>query len=813
MTRLKADHRSPGAAPVHDLTDAALRLQPAGPAPTLHLLGRVWVSRGERELALSNKARALLVYLKLDGRPHHREQLARLLWPPVPRQAHRGRRASAGQGGLNNLRVELTRLRQQGIVLSPQRHPMLSAQLPSDLELLEQQGSRITEPHLSGWLLHGASPLDGLDDLGSDEFQRWLTQQRTLLQRRAGLLLPRLTGELGRAGSPLTGLARDLATTLTPAKDAAVLEADAPTNVRPAPAALRPAVSAPAPHDLLNTERNRLTDALAAAAELPQLVVLAGRAGSGKRQLIEDAARSGQWTMIGVNGALSPALLLGSLLHQLEQALPQEPAALAAPHDPEQHTLRLGERLVRGRHRLLLHLPLAAASAPQISAQLSFLLNLPVPLAVVLSIDTVSVSDALPVYPDFGLPQARQHQLMIGPLSVRQVQTALLDQRPQLGRAAAFQRASQIVQASEGWLPYAAALMAAGQRPAARLPLPPEVRHALLRLPALSGALREQLTVLSMVQGCFTLELARQLLGEDADAGVEAALQAGLLVACGPEEQLTYPWRSYSARDDAATLCFRSELLRSALAGTLLGGVRQQWRQRLAAVFLEADPARSLLYAEAAGLDEAARAARQRLALGGQTQTPVLEAASGCALKSVPGLERGAGANPGPLRADHQVQTPSGYRVTEGDGLVTVTRRGPLCWPPVLCLRGPDVEAGRWSLLARLDVYQPAPAVLRDRATYALGVQVGEGPTLVCGSAADPPRAHPQTHRRGPALPLGEWFMLTGESAGGPLTLSVAAVDLALSIAGLTCGGQTLLPLQTLLPAPRAATTPGGRMG
>src|SRR5262249_46954127 len=82
---------------------------------TMGVLGGIKVARGEKEFVLpaSRKARALLIYLAITGRPHRRDRLCAMFWdmPDDPRGALRSSlsKLRAVFGGPDRRRIVATR--------------------------------------------------------------------------------------------------------------------------------------------------------------------------------------------------------------------------------------------------------------------------------------------------------------------------------------------------------------------------------------------------------------------------------------------------------------------------------------------------------------------------------------------------------------------------------------------------------------------------------------------------------------------------------------------------------------------------------
>ena len=143
--------------------------------PYIVLFGNPELSLGGVALELSRRGLALLVYLLLTERPQHRETLAALLWP--------------GPQSMNNLRVELSKLRAAGLNLGPPGAPLIGFAAQSDL----RQWLSNPEQALEQTKAPLGLPLEGLSEVGGAAYQAWVNAQR---QRLLGLLVRRYAARL-----------------------------------------------------------------------------------------------------------------------------------------------------------------------------------------------------------------------------------------------------------------------------------------------------------------------------------------------------------------------------------------------------------------------------------------------------------------------------------------------------------------------------------------------------------------------------------------------------------------------------------------
>lgn len=723
---------------------------------TLHVVGHVHVSRGSQPLPLPSKAAALLTYLVLEGRPHHREHLAGLLWDTPD--------------ALRNLRVELTRLKGRGVAPFPARQPMLTLSCPTDLDRWLASPSPTQERDVLNWLTPLRGPaLSGLEDLGSSAFRSWVDQQRQVIHDRIEERLQRIYSRLeGQGLSASAELVRARADLL-----GLELHARAPAVV---PTALNfqwPAQEA------------RLRRVLVQAERSPQLVLLQGHSET-RRALLGRVVQDTAWSAVQLRASTRQPLLQAALAQHLWQFVPADQRAHThLPHgeNPETDLIELGQVMVALGKPLVIALHDVAHPEqwPEwLEPMLSFLLDLPLPLVLVLSTTWPALASRLrPSLSQLGGP--RLHTVTLPPLSVRDVMRAMEAQAPAAPGTTHRARATCLTQCSEGFPVYVRALLDDADtlfHNDARVPR--QVSDWLLAdLAGVSAPLRERLARLAQIYGRFGLALAGALLGESAAGTLSAGVQAGLLVSAGTAEDLALPHLDYRSSDAENHLIFASDVVRSALAATLPASERHALRATLAALLVPEQPALGLIYAARAALPELVRKARS-------------------ALPAAVGSDRRAGAvladePPGLAHARHEVRTPNGYRVGLDGCFLEVLRRGPPGPPPLLSLRFPGHGHGRWTLSARVDVADSTPDHGAAPAPFVLGVRTGTGPRVVYAAGPVPDQLVDGVQQQFcGALPLGQWFSLSGQGEGGPLELSVRAGDIALTVGALRWGEHTL---------------------
>lgn len=497
------------------MTSLASPLAPE-PAPVrLRVLGTAAVLRGDAALPLSRKGTLLLTYLALEGRPMHRSTVAELLWP--------------GGRGLASLRVELSKLRAQGLDLAPGGGPLLRFTAGTDLEELAAEAAAATVPHLA---LNGP-PLGGLDDPGNPALQTWLDTQRQRLDGRRQAVRRQQAASPGDSpperleGSAVAWLAGRFAPELRATQELARRE--------------------------------------------PQVLLYTARSGHGTRATLRSVLESQDWPYVELDAVADPRLLLTSLLLRLRTLLP-----------PEAHA-RLGKlleegpsvpHLVSGLSGLLIGhgQPLVIAlHRAEVGAGpddlLPFALNWPLPLVLLLA-TTPCREDALAraVRQQFG--GGRLRVFRASPLP----SAALPDPAPALA----------LIRHSEGWLTALRPLLRLREPWPPRVRLTPAVQGDLLAEveQALPGAARA-LAPLAALPSPFSAEQALGHLPLPAAEGrplLDSALRLGVLERVPPVLHADLPDLRGRLPDGEHPLAFGSELTRCALAATLEGAARAALR-------------------------------------------------------------------------------------------------------------------------------------------------------------------------------------------------------------------------------------------
>ncbi|ANE43609.1 hypothetical protein [Deinococcus puniceus] len=522
---------------------------------TLKVLGSTSLQTTTGSVKVSAKGLALLVYLTLEDRPIHRETLANLLWPTG--------------GGLGSLRVELSKLRQAGVDLSPGRAPLLRCTLPTDLAQLEHAVTGTTWQQV----LRGP-PLGGLDDAMCPELLPWLHSQRTRISAQVQHALQGALAHAAQHGhTAQVALLRERA-------EAAGVTLVSPPEVQ----AFHPAraLAGPLEQDLLRATR--------LAERAPHLLVLVGRHGSGRREMLQAALEGHPWPVAHLDAVGHPTLLVMSLMMRLlpllrEDLKPALHALMARSLPAPEAMTALSALLLEANAPLTVVMYGAEALSDEVAPLFDFALNWPLPFLLVL-VTTDTREAALMqllgrhVRPErFTLSRSR-------PLAAPDLHAPHLSAPGPAAERHLFQVARQ----SEGWATAALALLPLPAPLPQRVPMPPEVRAVLIgeAYQALGSHLAV-LAPLAALPGPFSVELALHTLrrvarGSGAEQSLdqqalERALQAGLLERVPAHLDVALPSGRFSVPDGDHPLAFRSELQRAALAGTLDSALRASLRQ------------------------------------------------------------------------------------------------------------------------------------------------------------------------------------------------------------------------------------------
>lgn len=733
----------------------------------VHALGHVYITRDAQAVPLSSKATALLTYLALEKHAYHREQLAGLLWDHPQ--------------ALSNLRVELTRLKQQGIDAFPPRQPMLSLCCETDLDSLLREAGQLSERQLPQWLaqLRGA-PLSGLEDLGSEDFRSWVDQRRTAINEQLESTLADLQQRYEQAGQPhLSAQVQERASRLG-------------LRLPPAPPTAEQAGEL---HFSYPTQAQALRRILQNANQRPQLVFLNGMSGT-KHALINDTVRGTQWHTIHLQGAPQRRLMQAALIQQLAQ-LQLRQSALTRPasellqmtDDQEADLIHAMQFLSQSGLHVVLALHNLSCVEPWLVNGIRFALDLRMPLVIVLSSSACRVLSDMRQHMN-QMDWGRQHEIHLPPIGAQGVIASQPPEAPPStppseleGINARHHHAAVLAQQADGW-PMHIRMLA---RPESELNLNvPQPRQAealtqaiLAELGPLPRPVMSGLQRLALLVDRFDPELARQVLGEQTDAVLCAALAAGVLLPVSAVEQVHFPSLESRTQDAEHHLAFQNEALRIALAKQLGSAERHSLRGQLAQHFMRDQPALAAYYAERAQLTELAAQARSQF-------------------QNIPNAEVHAppaqlvGAPPYVPHPRQEVRTANGYRVALENGHLEIMRRGHCGPAPKLILHFAEMPAGQWRLTARLDVIgRELPGQVQ--ANYALGLALDGTPRVIYATRPIPLPECPAHPCLG-LIPTGRWFQVGGHAPGGALSLLLRANDIALTIGSFTWNNQVLIP-------------------
>lgn len=702
----------------------------------LHLLGHAFVSRGGQPVAVSAKGVALLTYLSLERRPFHREHLAGLLWssPDAPR----------------NLRVELNRMRHLLPGLIPERQPMLSVALPTDLDLWIRRGQDLDPDEVGDWLsLAAGLPLSGLEDLGSAELGVWVDSQRWQITQT-------IETHLGAAHARLTRAGQTEAAALITARAARMgweiharteESGDVIFGVPPSPV---------------------LRQVLADARRRPQIVVLDGRSAQARLQAVTALAGTA-WDTVDIACPPEPELLLVALAHQLSRFQSLESGILHlldTPAGDRGQIVRLWTQYLRAERPLIVVFN-DITDVQALLPHLHVALNIPMDLVLVLCPADPGVRRTL-LEATASIDPGRMHVHTLPPLGVGEVMDALSPRQRNWPDDLRYACAARLVMDSDGWEPLLRTLWREQEGAhAARVPYPQSTTELLLReLGALPRELIGTLARLALAHAPLDAHTCAAVI-EDAPETLSRAETLGLLVPCDPVETVQFPQLHHRPSDQGETLCFKSESLRVALASTLSRRERQVVRRQLAQAVGALDPPLAAHYARLAG-DEAPepRVARSLRTLSGVAPPPADP------------------APPWPRGIRRECRTGNGYRVLGGGGSLQILRRGLYGRPVTLRILLGALPAGPWQLTARIDALRGGPVLGPQAGSYALSWQLGGDAVLVGTSPAleVPVGSGPSIYY---AAPAGQWFTLRGHGAGGPGELRVHAMDVAVTVAAL----------------------------
>ncbi len=803
----------------------------------LHLMGHAHVTLNGAPIVLSAKSVALIAYLTLEKLPQHRERLADLLW-----QTPEARK---------NLRVELARIRSAGLDIFPLSHQFLYLEnVTTDFDVWQaQQHDDMSWADLSAWLatVRGL-PLSGLEDLGGAAFQEWVEHQRWMMSEQIERILIQahaqhtqagrawaarlIAARAERLGCDLPEGATSAAVPLPALAPAAAPSMPLPPEETP-PAELTPATlgtSAPltaTPVHLLRFARPHeervLQGVLEQAAHAPQLLVLSGPSGVGKSDLAEQAAQHLTGLTIRVSSARSCRFVLATLAQALlaegDSSDDSLRRVLLHPGGLEEDMVKVGVALCNVQRPVLLIIDHAHHATVELTPLLEFLLQLPAQRARLVLLLSRERATHAPLTRAL-LHVDGLHTLELMPLTHDSVQAALETQLAFESRQAAHVFTARLLQLSEGNPAQLLSLLAQASS-LSTLDRPQVSRVART---AYSGEMdrwpadfAEALSRLSVINGRFDQRLAEAVLGEATRAHLYEALKRHLLMEAEPEVPLRLP--DFEAVAPVVAVepqyLFADERLRIALASQLPQLVRQEVRQRLMQALSVSEPGLAMYYAERAGLP--AEAERLREAYQAQCPQPCAPASTSAydvTIRHDDPARRPQGVSFGPsMRQGYVLRLHEGWL-----SVLSTNRYGP---PYTLRLHidlPPAFVAGdELRLVWRLDVFKGGSEFGPTRAPFplrlsALGTDVAH--VFVPSQAADY-QEDGLCHRVHGDVMVGQWlehrFRLSdAERAAGRLEIGVRAVDVALTLASLSWGGQELLAVpQASTDWPESTPAPG----
>ncbi|PNY81080.1 hypothetical protein CVO96_06550 [Deinococcus koreensis] len=617
-----------------------------------------------------------------------------------------------GPLALRNLRVELTALRRQGVELSPNRSPFLKLEARTELDDLAAAPNAAARSALAATL---GRPLLTFNDHGNAALSTWARRQRQRLTqaaqapyRPAGPVAPAAQPERGAASGPAVP---------PPGSGQAIRSRAADGLVDWLAARLLPDVQA-----YVRTPSVR-----------PQLLLYVGRPGSGRRETLERLLPQLGLKRVEVTAAPGLNELLAALEVNLAATLGE------APPLPESTELaRVGPLLMRAGP-----LAIVLRDAERLSREsvrlIDFLMGLSHPLLVIAL--TTPAGQA-------GLEGLLGHHDQPGWLQVIHAPALTpesLDAASLVALPAAQAQHADIrfeaIRQTEGFL--AAIRSELPTLSSARGRLSPNLKRTLRAEVAVAlGDEVAALQTLALLPGPFTEATAQGTLHQagnqpEGPSGLEhrparglirRALQAcilervdSVLAVRMPEIQLRLP-------DSAPLLCFRSELQRAALAGSLDADVRQSLKRRLCVVPVTA---------QSAGPEVSLTPLTAALGVGGASQTHHL---------------------------------PGGYAVLAREDGWTVMRLGAAghTVPRLELNFTPPAHASRWQLQLRLQRL--------DRGPEDSGIHVLHSPSA--GQRPQVLSARPWSQ----PLEEGAWVQAAGDLSGRHLCLSVQASDVILHL-------------------------------
>ncbi|AWN23657.1 hypothetical protein DKM44_10800 [Deinococcus irradiatisoli] len=486
----------------------------------------------------------------LTERPQHRDTLAALLW--------------SGPNSMNNLRVELSKLRAAGLELGPNGAPLVSFTADSDVQqwLSSAQNGAANLKAIQGL------PLEGLEDVGGAAYQDWIQARR---QRLIQLLTPAMNRlYLADTSEEFRRQLQDSAARL------GILLVSLPqTGIG---------------IQIVDEVSSALQEALKAATREPRLLVYSGRPGSGRGATLRAVSAAEGWLLAEVDVVKHPGLLVAAMIMRIIESLPPEDRplleqVLISAETPEANMIRLAS-LLRSLHRPLMLVLHGTRMLQAESVQhLEFLMNWPVPLVMVLM---SSVADTAPLLRMLDeQARTRNRRLLSQPRLFPSALDGRVNSDPDSnGRVPA---ALKVLQQAEGWLAAAQVFLPQVSTSEFRFSTTERLRRLLLLDvdSAVPGFL-ETLSRLAALWTPFTeaqaaLHLQDVVPAAQVEAVLARAMDANILVRAPAHITVRLPGLKWRVPDGDDPLVFASELQRAAFAGTLDANLRARLR-RVAAV-------------------------------------------------------------------------------------------------------------------------------------------------------------------------------------------------------------------------------------
>lgn len=741
------------------------------------LLGHTYAHSGQRPVHLSTKAVALITYLALEGRVHHRDHMAALLW----------NHGDARQ----NLRVELARIRSAGISGFPLGERLLTVHHSStDLDAWEsglQDCGAYSDEQVQGWLsIIRGLPLSGLDDLGGSEFRTWVDHQRHLI-------INRLAEGLEQAYKAYARQRRSVAAQMVNAR---LQLLGCPT--------LPPLSEHVDEVQFEREESAQLREIMRRVTQHPQVLLLRGEIGSGKsyevRRLVQESQALGIYC-----DSHSLHLTLAIIAQRIRPHLPPELAqelGLTLSQAPSQgQVVAVASALTQLSVPAVLYFDQAERASAELAGLIQLLVNSDTRVLCVLSTRQTEAGapgpgGALVQQLRRVLPEERSHVVRLQPLPLSSVTDVLRQLEPLQQEETTELQALKLLQTTGGNpLLLREALQ---DRTGEHLTYATMAERLDSEIDSWPAPLRQGLEALSLLLTPLNEALVAEL---EVTAPGEATRFLSDAHACGA---LCEHRRLQGARLSAGRIqtlgtrtaldsLFRDEHLRVRLASRLAPPRRLEMNRRLARLFAQRDPGLSRFYAARAGLE--ARDLGAPLSAADRTLTPVPRLSG-----AVPPLVEPPPTTPvsqAPLSVD-------GYRLMLDHGWLRVLRRGRYGPAQTLTVQipvGPEDSAPRSvTLIWRLDDFSGAFQFDPREVPFPLGVWTARGGAVLT------PYDQPDFEEQGQpvtalsTVTLGQWMRhtlpLPARDTGPWIELRCRSLDLNLTIAALQIGSAQRLPVR-----------------